>query len=114
MLVFGREPALIVGAASAAIQFVSAVVFPLSVEQQGALNGVVALLLGLVVAWKVSAEKAAAALVAVFQGLIAVGLAFGLDWSPSVQSAVMLLVTAAASFFVRTQVTAPVPARAAA
>lgn len=112
MKIFGREPSLILGLIAAAIQLLSAVALPLSVEQQGVLNAVAVAVIGLVTAAAVSAEKAAPAVVGLVQAVLACALAFGLALSPEVQGAVMAFVTAALSAFVRTQVVAPVPAAA--
>jgi hypothetical protein len=49
-------------------------------------------------------------LMGVLKALLALGLAFGLKWSPDMQSTVMVAVTALAAMFVRTQVAAPVNA----
>lgn len=108
MKVFGREPALILGFVAAAIQLFSAVVLPLSVEQQGVLNAVAVAVMGLVTAAAVSADKAAPAVLGVVQAVLACALAFGLALAPETQGAVMAFASAVVSMFVRTQVTAPV------
>lgn len=110
-MIFGREPALLLGLVSALVQFASAVALDLSDVQQGAVNTVAGLVVAVVLAWKVSAEKVAAALVGLTQALVAAVLAFGVQLPAETQSSIMVLVVAAASFFVRTQVTAPVPAQ---
>jgi hypothetical protein len=108
--IFGREPAMILGAIAAAIQLLSATLLPLSVEQQGVLNAVAVAVIGLVTAAAVSAEKAAPAVLGLVQAVLACALAFGLQMSPETQGAAMAFVTAMVSLFVRTQVVAPVPA----
>ena len=109
-MIFGREPALLLGLISALVQFLSATFLPLTDTQQGVVNVVAGAVVAVVLAWQVSAEKAAAALVGLVQALVAAVLAFGLDLSAATQSSIMVLVVAAASFFIRTQVVAPVPA----
>lgn len=109
-MIFGREPALVLGLVSALVQFLSATLLPLSDTQQGWVNIVAGCVIAVALAVKVSAEKVAAALVGLAQALVAAALAFGFDLSSATQSSVMVLVVAAASFFVRTQVVAPVPA----
>ena len=106
--VFGREPALIAAFIATVIQVVSALVLPLTTEQQGVLNGAVALVLGLVVAAQVSLEKAVPALIGLLQGLAAVAVAFGFDISANTVSAITAVIAAGAAMFIRTQVVAPV------
>lgn len=109
MKIFGREPALILGLFAAAVQLFSAIVLPLSTEQQGVLNAVAVAVIGFATAAAVSTEKAAPAVLGVVQAVLACALAFGLDIPPETQGAVMAFVTALASAWVRTQVVAPEP-----
>jgi len=111
--IFGREPALILGLIAAAIQLFSAVILPLSVEQQGVLNAVAVAVLGLATAIAVSSDKAAPAVVGLVQAVLACALAFGLALSPETQGAIMAFTSAAVAMFVRTQVGAPVTASVA-
>jgi hypothetical protein len=110
MRIFGREPALIAGAVAALIQVFSALVLPLNDEQQGALNALVALVLGFVVAASVSLDKAVPALIGLFQGVVAVGVAFGFEVGPETVSAITAAIAALGELFTRTQVVAPVDA----
>jgi threonine/homoserine efflux transporter RhtA len=105
-----RDPALWTGFAAAAIQFFSALIFPLTSGQQAGLNAVVVAVAGLVTAIWVRRDGQAAALVGFAQAVIAGGLHFGLDLSPEQQAAIMAIVTTGVAMFVRTQVTAPVSA----
>jgi hypothetical protein len=107
--IWGREPALILGLIAAAVQLFSAVVLPLTVEQQGVLNAVAVALVGFATAAAVSAEKAAPAVLGVVQAVLACALAFGLALEPATQGAIMAFATALVSAFVRTQVVAPAP-----
>jgi hypothetical protein len=111
--IFGREPALIAAFVATLIQVLSALILPLTTEQQGLLNGAVALLLGLVVAAQVSLEKAVPAVIGLLQGLAAVGVAFGFDISANTVSAITAVIAAGAAMFIRTQVVAPVGAEGA-
>lgn len=113
MKIFGREPALLLGLVASAVQLFSAIVLPLTVEQQGVLNAVAVAIVGVVTAVAVSSEKGAAAVVGLAQAVLALALAFGWAASPEVQGAVMAFVTAIASAYVRTQVSAPVSAAVA-
>lgn len=111
--VFGREVAYWLALASAAIAFVSAAVFPLGIEQQGALNAVVAAVFGVITAWRLKEEGLVAAIVGLFKAAIAAGLAFKLALSPEVQSAAMVLVELVLTgVLVRPNVVAPVPPKA--
>jgi Asp/Glu/hydantoin racemase len=108
MLIFGREPAQILGLVSAVIALLSSTLLDLSIDQQGVLNAVVAAVLGLVTALAVAHEKAAAAISGLMQASLACALAFGFVVSPETQGAVMAFVAAATAFWLRTQVSAPV------
>lgn len=104
--IFGRDPALFLGAVAGAIQLLS-LFLPLSTTQQGVLNALAVAIVGFVLAKAVAADKAAAALIGVAKAAIALGLAFGLKLSPDAQVGIMTAVTAFLSFYTRTQVTAP-------
>lgn len=106
----GREPAQWIGLFSAAVALFSAIVLPLSIGQQGALIAVATAAFGVAGALAVSAEKAAPLVAGFVQSVLALALAFGLALSPEVQGSVMAFVAAGVGFYLRTQVTAPVPA----
>lgn len=108
MKIFGREPALVLGVTASVIQLIT-LFFHLSVEWQGAANALTVAVLGFILAAKVSAEAGAAAFIGLGKAAIALGLAWGLKWSPEVQVGIMSFITTGASWFARTQVTAPVP-----
>ena len=105
-----RDPALWTGLAAALIQFVSALIFPLSSGQQAGLNAAIVGLAGLITAVWVRRDGQAAALIGFAQAVISGALYFGLKLSPEAQAAIMALITTGAAMFVRTQVTAPVTA----
>lgn len=114
-MVFGRDAAFWLSLTSAAVAFFSAVVAPLSVEQQGVFNTVVAAVLGLASIGFLKAEQSVAAVVTVFKSLIAAGLAFGLALAPEVQSSAMVLVELVLTgVLVRPNVVAKVPPKEAA
>lgn len=106
--IFGREPALLLGLFAALIQFLAAQLLPLTDGQQGALNAVAVAVVGIIVAWKVAAEKAVPLIAGGVQAVLALALAFNWNLSADLQTGVMAIVTAAVAFFVRTQVVAPV------
>lgn len=91
-LILGREPAYWLALVSGLVAFVSAAVFPLTTDQQGVVNACAAALFGVITVGFLDKEKSVAVIVGFFKALIAVGLAFGLSWSPEVQSTTMVLV----------------------
>lgn len=107
---FRREPAIIMALVVGLIQVLSAFVTHWTDEQQGTLNAAVALVGGLVTAGLVSLDKALPLLGGLVQAVFAVALAFGVEAAPEAQSVVLALVAAITGAFVRTQVTAKVPA----
>ncbi|MFF1358738.1 hypothetical protein [Streptomyces sp. NPDC058297] len=106
-----REPAVWAGLVAVAVQFVSAFAVNVSADVQTGVNVAAAALLGLLVALKVH-DGQVAALTGFAQAALALGLNLGLDWSADKQAAAMAIITVVAQAFVRTQVTAPVPAPA--
>jgi len=105
--IIGREPAvffgLIAGLVLAVIQLVN-VTDPLA----GALNAVVLAAAGLATAAVVDVDKVLPALVGLITATFAVFLAYGSPVPESTQTGILALVTAAAAFFVRQNVVAPV------
>ncbi|MFI0822313.1 hypothetical protein ACH4TX_41930 [Streptomyces sp. NPDC021098] len=110
-LIFGREPSVILGLVAVVVQFFSAFVMEVKPDTQTAVNAVAATAVGLLVAWKVG-DGVLAALTGLAQAGLALGMNLGLDWSTAKQAAYMALITIVAQAFVRTQVSAPVPATA--
>lgn len=107
----GREASQLAAAGAGAIQLLS-LFLHLSSDQQGALNAVVVFVIGVLSAWAVNAEKAAPLLAGVVQAVLAVAVSFGLDLSASMQASIMAFVAAAVAVWLRSIVTAPVPAAA--
>ena len=110
MKIFGREPALIAALATSAIAMFSAFVLPLSIGQQGVLNAVVVAVLGLVTAVVLRSDGVSAAVLGLVKAVVAVGIAFGLAWSPETQAIAMSFAAAVTGMFIRTQEVAPEPA----
>lgn len=102
----GREPAQWIGLLSAAVALFSAVVLPLSVEQQGALIAVATAAFGVLGAFAVSAEKAAPLVAGLVQSVLALALAFGAQLDPATQGSIMAFVAAIVGWYLRTQVVA--------
>lgn len=107
----GREPAVWAGIVAVVVQFIAAFVVDVSQDVQTGVNVAAAALLGLLVAFKVG-DGQVAALTGLAQAALALGMNLGLDWSADKQAAAMAFITVVAQAFVRTQVTAPVPAAA--
>jgi hypothetical protein len=110
MKVFGREPALVLAFIATVLQLASALGLPLSTAQQGLLNATIAAAFGLFTAAAVARERLVPALVGFVVAVFAVLTGFGFEISDVTQTAVVSVLTAGAAMFVRTQVTAPVPA----
>lgn len=109
MKIFGRDPALLYTLVSSIIMLGSLTV-GLTDGQQGALNGAVLFLGGLWLSWKVSHEKAVAALSGAAKAVFAVILAFGGHITSGTQVVVMSAVSAAVSFWLYGKVVAPIDA----
>jgi hypothetical protein len=106
----GREPVKIGALIAAILGLVSGLGLPVSVDQQGLINGAVVLIIGIINTWVVSEEKALPLISGVVQATLSVALSFGLLLSPQVQASIMTFVVALVAMWQRTQVTAPVPA----
>lgn len=108
--IFGREPALILAVVASAVMMISTFVYPLSSEQQGALNAVAMALVGIVTAWAVAEDGGLAMIIGLAKAVLALAISFGLHWTPETQAVVMGFVTVTAQLFVRQNVVAPIRA----
>lgn len=108
MFRLARDPVIYTNLVAVAVVAVSTFVLPLTADQQGVLNGLALAVAGLWSGWKVSDGQLALG-VSLFKALVAVGVAFGLHWTPEQQMVLVALVTGLGAAFVRTQVGAPVP-----
>lgn len=108
MRIFGREPALWLGLVGAIVSALGAFVVHLTTDQQGVLNAVAALVVGLVVAFATHDGQSAAVL-GLIKGLLALAVAFGAHLSPDSQAILYTVAAAVVAMFVRTQATAPAP-----
>jgi hypothetical protein len=104
----GREAAQIAAILSGAIQLIAALGLGLTVDQQGSLNALIVIVLGILTALAVNAEKAAPLIAGFVQALMSVALSFGFHLSVQVQSSVMVFVAAVVAIWLRSIVTAPV------
>ena len=104
----GRDPVFYTNLGAALVVFISTFFVHLTADQQGGLNAVMLGLAGLISMWTVS-DGQLALVVGLFKALIALGISFGLHWTPEQQMVIITLVQAVGVAFVRTQVGAPVP-----
>lgn len=109
MKFLGREPALWIAFAGAAIQVISSLVLELSVDQQGTLNAIIVAAFGIATAVAVKGDQLVPAVLGGFKALLALALAFGLALSPENQAFIMVLVGTVVALAVRDRVIAPVP-----
>lgn len=109
-LIFGREPALVLGLVQAVI--LAAVTFGLDLTagQQGVVIALASAGVGLYVATKVERDKLVPRVLGFVQAFVALAVAFGWDASADTQGVVMTLAGAVVAMYTRTQVTAVVDA----
>ncbi|MFB7672957.1 hypothetical protein ACFC26_16265 [Kitasatospora purpeofusca] len=110
--IFGREPAAWLALVASLVKLLAAFGLDVTVDQQAMINTVAAAVVGLVVAVIVH-DGAAAAIIGLIQAGLAAAIGFGLHWSADQQAVVMVAVAVVVGMWTRTQVTAPVPTRAA-
>ncbi len=108
-LIWGREPAVFWGLVATLLQAV-ALLFPLTVQTQGAVNAVTLALAGFLTATSVSVDAALPALIGLLKAVFALVLAFGVHLPDATQVGILAVVTAVGAFFVRQNVVASVPA----
>jgi hypothetical protein len=106
---FGREPAALLAFVAVVIKLVAAFGVHLSSDQQAVVNAVAAAGVGVAVA-VMAHDALAAPLYGLAQAALALAVGFGLHWSADQQAIVLSFVQVALGMFLRTQVTASVPA----
>ena len=109
---FGRDPALWSALFVSVVSVLGTFVFHFTVDQEGALNGVFAAAMGIVV-WAVTKDGAPALILGFAKALILTAAAWHFDLPADRQVILMTLLSAIVAMFVRTQVAAPVPPPAA-
>lgn len=109
--VLGREPAVWVALLTAALGAATAFGWNVSPTTQAVVIAVASAVLGLVVAITVH-DGIVAAVMGLSQALVSLVVGMGYDLSADNQYKIMLFVAAAATWYTRSQVTAPVPASA--
>lgn len=110
MKVFGREPVYILAFVAIGLKLAAAYGLDVTADQQGAIMAVLSLVVAVVNAIVLKTGAAAAAVVNLAQGVLALFLAFGLHLSADQQALWMGVVEAAVALVIRKEVTAPVPA----
>lgn len=108
MKVFGREPVLILAFVAVTLKLSAAYGLDITEAQQGALMAFLSLVVAVVEAVVLRTGAAAAAIVNLAQGALALFLAFGLEMPAETQALWMLLVEGAVAIFLRREVTAPI------
>lgn len=105
MKIFGREPALLLGLFSAALQFLVAFWLHWDNATVAVVNAAAAAVLGFITAWATRAvdggSSLQAAILGLAQALLTLGATFGLDWSAVQVASVMGFVAVLASAYVR-------------
>lgn len=110
MKVFGREPVYILAFIATVLKLSAAYGLDVSDTEQGAIMAVLSLAVAVVTAVVLKTGAAAAAIVNLAQGVLALFLAFGLEMAAETQALWMLAVEGTVALFLHREVTAPVPA----
>lgn len=106
-----REPAvLLISLLAPTVQALAAFVFAADPTTQGIINTAAVAVAGALTAWMVKSDSLLPALTGAAQALVALVVAFGLDWSADQQAALLVPLGIIAGYVVRDRVTAPVPA----
>ncbi|MEE1814202.1 hypothetical protein PUR59_04100 [Streptomyces sp. SP18ES09] len=112
MRIFGREPVYILAFIAIVLKLSAAYGLDVSIEQQGAIMAVLSLAVAFATAVVLRTGAAAAAVVNLAQGVLALFLAFGLHMAAEEQALWMMAVEGAVALILRREVTAPVSALA--
>lgn len=110
MRIFGREPVAILAFIAIALKLSAAYGWDVSDDKQAAIMAVLSCAVAVANAFILKSGAAFAAIVNLAQAGIALFLAFGLHMTAEQQALWMLAIEGGVAFFVRREVTAPVPA----
>ncbi|MGW7334208.1 hypothetical protein ACWGIU_37550 [Streptomyces sp. NPDC054840] len=108
MKILGREPALLLGFAAAALKLAAAFGLNVSDTQQALINSALAAGVGVWLAIVAKDGALGAAITQLAQAFMALFIGFGLDWTAAKQATVMATLAAVLAMWERTQITAPV------
>lgn len=108
MKIFGREPVYILAFIAIVLKLSAAYGVDVSDAEQGAIMAVLSLIVAVVSAVVLKTGAAAAAIVNLAQGVLALFLAFGLNMAAETQALWMLAVEGAVALLIHREVTAPV------
>lgn len=108
MKIFGREPVYILAFVAIVLKLSAAYGADVTDAQQGAIMAFLSLVVAVMTAVVLKTGAAAAAIVNLAQGVLALFLAFGLHMAAETQSLWMLGVEGAVALFLHREVTAPV------
>lgn len=109
MKILGREPAVLLGVLSAALQMVVAFGLHLTNDQTAAINAAAAAVFGVLTAVMVARDQLYPAIMGLAQAALTLGLAFGYNMSADSTTAVMAFIAALLpAIAIRPQVTAKV------
>jgi len=104
MKIFGREPAVYTGLLAAVLALVVSIdKFDFSAEEAAAIMGVIFAVLGVYTAW-VTDQTLLGVFIGLAEAVIACAAVYGFDLTVDQTGAVMALITSAAGFAQRTQV----------
>lgn len=109
MRVFGREPVAILAFIAVALKLSSAYGWDVSADRQAAIMAVLSCVVAVAEAFILKTGAAFAAIVNLGHAGLALFLAFGLHMTAEQQALWMFAIEGAVAFFVRREVTAPVP-----
>lgn len=110
MKILGREPVYLLAFIAVTLKLSAAYGLDVTAEQQAVIMAVLSGVVALAEAIVLRTGAAAAAIVNLAQGVLALFLGFGLDLSAEQQALWMLLVEGAVALMLRREVTAPIPA----
>lgn len=112
--IFGREPAVVLSLIASAIMMFTSFIYPLTGDQQGALNAVAMGLVGIISFWAIAEDGGLALIIGFAKAVLALGLAFGLNLTAEQQAVLMSFVTILAqAVIIRPNVVAPITASGA-
>jgi hypothetical protein len=105
-----RNPVVFLALVASGIMVFSGLIHPLTIDLQGALNGATKAVVGIILYYSLAKDGGLALIVSLAEAVLALALALKLRMSPDNQAALMSFIGIAASFFVHSNVTAPITA----